>query len=427
MQPGNPRDALPLGAARLVRPPAIRRYRFDNLLQRPFATPLFRSEAREHSQAGQPLPVVPIEAVAPGDTQVWAAREPTRVDSPVIALDALADFPSVESVLASTPVRVGRSLPGVRELLVIGHDMAPEPATLKNLPALESLYFPRRLSAARVDLEHLPAQSMRHLAVSHWIARSLEPLARMPGLRQLEVQFFRESLEPVAGMTGLTFLNILGPAKAWAALRDCTQLEEASFIEVQLANMKRWNTWTRLRSLCLGGRGLQSLVGIEACVALESLLLINFRTADLSPLRELPRLAELGFRMPGRSLDLASVAAVPALRRLEIEDSAVTERDVARLPTLAPLSGASHLEEVVLLGTRIEDGDLMPLAGLERLRNVRLGSDIGCDVEKLRAARPDLTIHYTPPEPSAPPGERVGQVSVHPPVKGVPQWWAFDT
>src|ERR1051326_6861308 len=111
MQPGNPRDALPLGAARLVRPPAIRRYRFDNLLQRPFATPLFRSEAREHSQAGQPLPVVPIEAVAPGDTQVWAAREPTRVDSPVIALDALADFPSVESVLASTPVRVGRSLP----------------------------------------------------------------------------------------------------------------------------------------------------------------------------------------------------------------------------------------------------------------------------------------------------------------------------
>ncbi len=427
MQPAIPRDALPLGAARLVRPADIRRYGFDDFLQRPWGTPRFRLESREHSQAGMPLPVVPIEAVAPGDTQVWAAREPLKTDSPVLPLDALADFPSVESVIASTPVRASRSLPGIRELLVIGHDMAPDPATLDNLSALESLYFPRRLSAARVDLERLPAHCMRHLAISHWMARSLEPLARMPGLRQLEVQFFRESLEAVARMNGLTFLSVLGPAKAWASLRECAQLEEASLIDVQLANMKRWNTWTRLRHLCLGGRGLQSVAGIEACTALESLVLLNLRTADLSAVRDLSRLTELRVRMPDRALDLASIAAVPALRRFELEEAVVTDRDVFRLPTLAPLSAASNLEELVLLGTRIEDGDLLPLAGLERLRQVRLGCDIGCDVEKLRAARPDLTIHYTPPKPSTTPSELVGQVSIHPPVKGVAQWWIFDS
>jgi hypothetical protein len=38
----------------------------------------------------------------------------------------------------------------------------------------------------------------------------------------------------------------------------------------------------------------------------------------------------------------------------------------------------------------------MPLAGIENLRRVRLGGEIGCDVERLRTARPDLIVEYTP-------------------------------
>jgi hypothetical protein len=114
-----------------------------------------------------------------------------------------------------------------------------------------------------------------------------------------------------------------------------------------MANMKRWNTWKRLRSLGLGGRGLKSLSEIEACQRLESLLLLNFHTGDLSPLCDLPRLAEITFRMPDRSLDLLSLARVKTLRRLEIDEAPISESDFVRLPSLTPLSQAPALEEIV--------------------------------------------------------------------------------
>src|SRR5689334_24397452 len=81
---------LPLGDARLVRPADVRRLRFDNFLRIPNA-------ARPRVvRVGESWPVIPIEAVAAGDTQVLAAHEPGKIDSPHLDLDPLADFPSVE-------------------------------------------------------------------------------------------------------------------------------------------------------------------------------------------------------------------------------------------------------------------------------------------------------------------------------------------
>jgi len=54
-------------------------------------------------------------------------------------------------------------------------------------------------------------------------------------------------------MTGLVYLHVLGPAKGWVKLRDCPLLEEAHLVHVQIANLRRWNTWQRLRILTLGG------------------------------------------------------------------------------------------------------------------------------------------------------------------------------
>jgi hypothetical protein len=196
---------------------------------------------------------------------------------------------------------------------------------------------------------------------------------------------------------------------------------------MQMANMKRWNTWDRLRSLCLGGRGLKSLSGIEACQQLESLVLLNVRTGDLSPLCDLPRLGEITFRMPDRLLDLVSLTRVPALRRLEIDETPVADSDIVRLPTLTPLSRAPALEEIVLTGTRIEDGDLMPLASLESLCRLLVDGYIGCNIEKLREARPDLIVEYTPPDgPFETQSERVAQVNICRPGEGIEKWSIFD-
>jgi hypothetical protein len=79
------------------------------------------------------------------------------------------------------------------------------------------------------------------------------------------------------------------------------------------------------------------------------------------------------------------------------------------------------------LESLIEDGDLLPLADLKSLKKVRLGSRIGADVEKLRAARPDLEIHYTPPDTRFDAlREQVGFVTIQRPGAGLPQWSIFQ-
>jgi hypothetical protein len=52
---------------------------------------------------------------------------------------------------------------------------------------------------------------------------------------------------------------------------------------------------------------------------------------------------------------------------------------------------------LALLGTDICDGDLAPLIDLPKLRKVVLGRHLEADVDKLKAARPDIEIdHHLP-------------------------------
>jgi hypothetical protein len=247
----------------------------------------------------------------------------------------------------------------------------------------------------------------------------------MTRLRRLRLDYFRESLATVAAMHQLEYLRLLGPAKSWAALRECTQLEEAHLVEVQIANLRRWNTWSRLRSLTLGGRGIKSLAGLEANQALQDLTLLNLDMSTLSSLRELPHLASLSLRM-AETVDLESIASVPRLRTLVI-DTARHDNQPIRLPSLRPLERTASLEEITLFDVVIEDRDLTPLAGLNNLKRVRLGSSIGADVGKLRAARPDLEIQYTPPDTRFDKlREQVGVVTIQRPGEGLQDWSIFQ-
>jgi hypothetical protein len=409
-------EALPLGAARLIRPSSVRRIRFDDFIRPPGRSDNVSGMLRRLAVGGT-LPVVPIEAVTSGDDQVLAAREPGKGNSPLIDLDVLAGFPSAESIIASTITKATRELPAIREVIMCGHQPSMDTATLAKFTGLGSLVIRFFSCNAGLDLGCLPASWMRQLAVSRWDVESLAPLGQMITLRQLEIECFRASLQPLSNLHDLTHLKVIGEAKAWSSLRECTQLEQVSLHDVQMASMKRWNTWQRLRTALLGGRGLKSLAGIEACQQLQSLFLGNFRTGDLSPLRELPDLTDLTLGVPDRVVDLISVVRVRALRRLEIDGAAVTDIEVVNLPTLKPLSAAPALEEITLVGTRIGDRDLTPLAAIERLRRVRLDCEIGCDVERLRTARPDLTIDYTPPFGPSRKFEKVGQVNIYAPGK----------
>ncbi len=405
---------------RLERPASVFRYTFEHF-----------ARAGQRQADGSPvstqLSVVPIEAVAAGDVQVLAASEQGKQRTPVIDLDVLADFPTVESVVASTRLQAGRGLPEIRELLLHPTGPLPDASTLRNLTGLESIYALAHSGNSRLDLDALPAGQMRKLAFNRWLTGSLAALERMTALEQLKADLFRDPLDAVARMTDLKFLHILGPAKGWAKLRECTLLEEAHLIHVQIANLRRWNTWKRLRRFTLAGRGVKSLEGLGSVEQLEQLTLLNLRMEDLTPLREMSRLTELTLRMPAGGVDLASVAAVPGLRSLVIDDAALTDSESLRLPTLKPLATASALEELTLF-CGVEDGDLSPLAEISGLRRLRLGPGIGGGVEALRAARPDMRIDYTPTDPKwAKLKERVGKIMIQRPGEGMEQWSIFES
>jgi hypothetical protein len=406
--------SLPLGPARLERPATPFRYTFEDFLQ-----PAFLVQATS--------PVIPMEAVRAGDIQVVAARELGAAPLPglTIDLDPLADFPSVESVIASARVKASRPLPHIRELLLIASPPLPDADTVTNLTGLQSLYALH--AVGKLDLNALNGPQMRNLAFDHWRIANIQALERMTGVEQLSAHLFRDPLDAVGRMANLRYLNIRGPAKGWAKLAGNTLLKEAHLIDVDIANLKRWKSWRRLRLLTLSGRGVKSLSGLENLESLEALTLLNTRTNELKPLRELPQLASLTLRMPAAGLDLDSIAQVPRLRFLEIDDASNSDSDIFRVPTLKPIEKAAALEEV-LLRCAVEDGDLTPLARLPQLRKVKLASYIGADVEALRAARPNIEIDYTAPDPKwAKLKERVGRITIQRPGGGLTEWSIFES
>jgi Leucine-rich repeat (LRR) protein len=407
-------DSLPLGEARLARPANIVPLSFEDLLHR-----------RRNLRAA--LEIVPIEALQPGDTQVLAAREPAKHHSPIIDLDGLADIPSVRSVIASTTVRVRRELPELRELLFIESPLMPDAGSMDNLTGLESLYAAGAHSDVRIALDRLPVNSLWQLSIPRWATQSVLPLAKLTGLRQLSVEMYPvDSVEPVSELHNLTYLRI-SHGKGWASLRSCVQLEEAHLIDVRMANLRRWNTWKRLRHLVLTGSGLKSLAGIEAMERLETLTLIMITAQDLSPIRELPNLREVTFRYVRGCRDLSGLAGLPELRRLTIDQAVGSDRDIVHIETLKPLAALRSFEEVVLRGTAIDDGDLSPLAELPNLRKVRLGGHTGADVNKLRVARPDLAIESSSPAAKSNElTERIGQITIRHPGGGMQDWSIYD-
>ena len=411
--------SLPLGTERSQRPASVFRYTFKH-----FADGLWL--VRKNLPDPGVLSIVPIEAAAPGDKQVLAAQELAgKLATPVIDLDVLADFPSVESVVASTRVQAARDLPHVRELLMCGYAPLPEAATLRHLTGIEALWASHFHSTVPLDLESLPARQMRKLAVNRWFTKSLAPLEEMTKLEMLRLDVCRDPLDPVSKMPNLRYLHVKGPAKGWAKLHECTMLEKASFIDVQIANLRRWNTWKRLRRFTLSGRGVKSLTGLEGFEQLEELTLLNTRTDDLSPLRELAGLTKLTLRLPARGVDMESVAAVRRLRSLEIDDA--FDSAMMRVPSVKALAGLTELEELTLF-VEVEDGDLRPLAGLPKLRKLRLASTIGGDGEALRAARPEIELDYTPVDPKWEKlKERLGAITIQKPGEGLTQWSIFES
>ena len=368
--------------------------------------------------------LIPIESVQAGDEQVFAARLPHGSGELVIDLDRLAEFPSVRSVVASTTVRAGRSLPQIEELLLFSRTPVPDAKTLQSLSGLARFWAGRAPLNRRLAVEALPARTLRELGVSRAaLPGGLAELSELMELRHLVLHHCipKDGLQPLAGLTRLTRLRADAPG-GWSALAACTALEEVYAIRPRLSNLRAFRAWTRLKSLVLTGAGVRGLDGMEAFAGLERLKLIALKVDDLSPLANLSRLTELELSGLERLKDLGPLAGLTSLRQLVIARVGGELRDIVHVDSLRPLAGARALEEVSLVGAVVDDSDLAPLVDLPALRRVRVFGDLGAAVADLRRARPDIVVIWgggSKPSPGLP----AGPVFLHPPDEKIPVWW----
>lgn len=130
---------------------------------------------------------------------------------------------------------------------------------------------------------------------------------------------------------------------------------------------------------------LRSLAGLAELSSLRKLgVFLAKDLADITELRARPELEELQLQSCRKIEQIDDVAACQNLRMLNLSECG----DIA---TLRPISGLAELEDLALFGTtKIVDGDLTPIAGLPRLKQLRMQSrrSYRPSVEEIKAGLP---------------------------------------
>ncbi len=323
--------------------------------------------------------------------------------------------------MSSTEVNLGARLPSVTELLLLESPPLPEPAVFAALPNLRSLHaMDVHSRGPKLSFQSLAGLDIRDLAVrwDHLEPGDVVNLGAQSGLRRLV--FWAgpaNSVEAVGRLHNLEYLNLVGGRGGWARLAELARLEEAVLWEARLADLRPLSGWASLRSLWLRGRRVRSLEGIAALRELESAWLEVLGISDLAPLQGLGTLTTL--HLSGLALDdLGPLAGLPSMRHLSLSGA---DRGW-HVKSLAPLAQLEQLEEVRLYGVRIRDLNLSPLESLPRLRRLELfpSGYLGDRVTNFRKARPDVKVEA---RDGGVVTKSVGPVEVHPPSKGLADWW----
>jgi hypothetical protein len=411
--------------ARLQRPGAIERFTYETLAS--IAGPAL-VRGLDH--------IVPVEAVADSDEQVFAARPPrsaglvVRPEAHVVSLDALADHPSVTSVVTSTDVRARRPLPSVSELLLVGisRNPLPDAETQANLPSLDSLFASWAWGDRNLELSRHQAGSMRRMAIPRGLLpvdRGIGALTDFVALEELKLKncLPAESLSPLAELTELRSL-VADAGGGWLTLAACTRLEDVAAFRPRLKDLRGLRAWKRLRSLVISMGPLRTIAGIEAFERLESLRLSALKIDDLAPLTGLEALSVLDLAYLPRVTDIGPLASLPSLRRLLVDGKPASPAR-ARIASLRPLGHAEHLEELCLRYVAVEDGDLSPLIGLPSLRKVQVPADLADAADALQSARPDVRVWHPQPWHRVP-QPSVGAITINPPTDRTKKWTIYQ-
>ena len=216
--------------------------------------------------------------------------------------------------------------------------------------------FVRELPLRRLDLLD---RGISDLTPIHDLGSTLE---------ELKVQSAPGSHIDLALLPRLTVLSC-----AWdqvsSSIDRTDKIEDLFLSPYTEADMAPLSHLSSLHSLQMKDRPrVRSLDGIEAFPWLVNLGVYGAPLEDTSALARLntPVLSRLDLAACRRITSLADLRGLTGLRELDVSDGGT-------LASLAPLTGLTRLERLYLYGsTVIADGDLSPLLGMTRMRDLRM-------------------------------------------------------
>ena len=256
-----------------------------------------------------------VEMVVTGhwDSEAFAAFEKHHVNRLVLNYALGFDEPSLEFL---------RGLP-LRELVILD----------RRLKSLEPIY------SLRSQLEVLHVTTDPTLVVD---------LHRLPALRELAVDWIQVSETISAG----------------------TRLSTASLRNYTPTDLTPLNALSNLAELRMKDRPrLRVLKGVARLLALRRLAIFLAKDlTDISELRDQLQLQELELEACKKISEIDDVKGCVDLRRLNFSEC-------GSLASLSPLRNLVNIEHLRLFGsTKIADNDLAPIAGLTKLKTLRMQS-----------------------------------------------------
>jgi hypothetical protein len=205
------------------------------------------------------------------------------------------------------------------------------------------------------------ARTIDDLAPVHELGDTLESLAVQTGTRtRIDLRCF-----PLLKDLSCNWRQVSDSLQETEKLESLFLMAYAPEDLTPLAHLRH------LRALRMKDRpALRTLEGVQRLSWLDILEIYTAPLHDLTALAELrsPVLRGLALGACQQITDLHAVAACVGLEELDVSDGGV-------LSSLSPIAGLNRLSRLHLYGsTRIADGDLTPLLGLDRLRDLRMMS-----------------------------------------------------
>lgn len=205
---------------------------------------------------------------------------------------------------------------------------------------------------------------LKSLTVHDFTVPSVEPVHRLPHLRQLTVSTYCDSEINFA-----TFPELERCSLEWrrgaASVFDCGTLKHLFVNRYNGTAFEPFSRLRRLESLAILNSPLASLEGIGALASLRSLRLASLRKlTSLAGLEAVKGLEELNIHTCRRVSTIDEIGHLRRLRRLSLNNSGAIA-SLRALNTLDSLEFVSFYES-----TTIVDGDLSPLLRQPHLERV---------------------------------------------------------